>query len=304
MEIRQIEAFVAVAEQLHFGRAAEQMRIGQPALSELVQRLERELGTPLFARTTRRVALTPAGEELLPRARSIFDDVTSAKTAVRRVAQGEGGTLRLGITPPVAPVLAPYLTQQFAARAPLVAITVQQLWLPMMTQLVAAGQIDVGITCGLTLAQPGSIHASFCAQPLLVAVRPEHRLASAAGIDLAGLAGDTLGMSRDSLFPAWALSQRQALAKAGIEPRIVHLDDTDIAARRWQEQREIDWIMLIGSFTAGHDPATIKPVVPEIPVPFVLQWSPERAPTAAALFVDMALTIRPPTGWSSGPAHE
>src|SRR5579875_1269949 len=228
VEIRQIEAFVAVAEQLHFGRAAEQMRIGQPALSELVQRLERELGTPLFARTTRRVALTPAGEELLPRARSILDDVTSAKTAVRRVAQGEGGTLRLGITPPVAPVLAPYLTQQFAARAPLVAITVQQLWLPMMTQLVAAGQIDVGITCGLTLAQPGSIHASFCAQPLLVAVRPEHRLASAAGIALAGLAGDTLGMSRDSLFPAWALSQRQALAKAGIEPRIVHLDDTDI----------------------------------------------------------------------------
>lgn len=304
MEIRQIEAFVAVADELHFGRAAQRIGIGQPALSELVQRLERELRTPLFTRTTRRVALTLAGDELLPRARAILEEVAAAKNAVRRVATGKAGTLRIGITPPVAPTLAPHLTSQFADRARFVALTVQQLWLPAMTQMLVAGEIDVGITCGITLAQHGIVHESFCAEPLLVALRPEHPLAAAPAVELADLADDTLGMPRDSLFPAWTMSQRQALARTGIEPRIVELDDTDIAARRWQDQRDVDWIMLIGSFADGHDPGTLKSVASDLVVPFVLQWSPDGASSAAVGdFVEMALSVDLPPGWVPGPAH-
>lgn len=176
----------------------------------------------------------------MPRARTILDEVAAAKNAVRRVAAGKADALRIGITPPVAPTLAPHLLSQFADRAPFVTITVQQMWLPAMTQMLVAGEIDVGITCGITLAQHGIVHESFCAEPLLVALRPEHPLATEPAVGLTDLAGDTLGMSRDSLFPAWTLSQRQALARTGIEPRIVDLDDTDIAARRWQDQRDVD----------------------------------------------------------------
>ena len=89
MELRQLEAFVVLATELHFGRAAEKLYMGQPALSEMIRRLERELGTPLFTRTTRRVTLTPAGEELLNRSKAILDDVAAAVAAVRRVAGGE-----------------------------------------------------------------------------------------------------------------------------------------------------------------------------------------------------------------------
>jgi DNA-binding transcriptional LysR family regulator len=89
VELRQLEAFVAVATELHFGRAAERLRIAQPTLSELVQRLERDVSTPLLTRTTRRVALTGAGFELLGRAKVILDDVAAANAAVRRVASGE-----------------------------------------------------------------------------------------------------------------------------------------------------------------------------------------------------------------------
>ena len=86
MELGQLEAFVTLASELPFGRAAEKLYMGQPALSELIRRLERELGVPLFIRTTQRVTLTAAGEELLIRAKAILDEVAAASAAVRRVA--------------------------------------------------------------------------------------------------------------------------------------------------------------------------------------------------------------------------
>ncbi len=103
MELRQLEAFVAVADELHFGRAAERLHVAAPTLSELVRRLEREVGTPLLTRTTRHVALTPAGSELLARAKVILDEVAAAGAAVRRIAAGDAGTVRVGVTPPAAP---------------------------------------------------------------------------------------------------------------------------------------------------------------------------------------------------------
>src|SRR6195952_3064228 len=137
MDLRQLEAFVAVATELHFGRAAERLLIGQPTLSDLVRRLERELGTPLLTRTTRRVALTEAGAELLRHAKTILDDIAAASTAVRRIAGGDGGTVRVGITPPVAPTLAPYLRETFARQAPGVEFVQSQLWLPTLVGAVA-----------------------------------------------------------------------------------------------------------------------------------------------------------------------
>jgi hypothetical protein len=168
--------------------------------------------------------------------------------------------------------------------------------------MLGTGEVDVGITCGITLPQNGMTHEIFCAELLLVALRPDHRLSGKASVSLADLAGDTLGVTRASLFPAWTLSQRQALERAGVSPETVDLEDTDIAARRWQAQADVDWIMLIGSLAAGHDPATLKAVRPQQLVPFVLQWAPERAWNAAVVdFVDLALTVEPPPGWATGP---
>ncbi|MGI8880621.1 MAG: LysR family transcriptional regulator [Jatrophihabitans sp.] len=160
MELRQLEAFVVVATELHFGRAAEKLFIGQPTLSDLVRRLERELGIPPLTRTTRRVALTEAGAELLRHSKTILDDVAAADTAIRRIAGGEGGTVRVGITPPVAPVLAPHLCQSFAADVPGVECVVSQLWLPSLVQAVTDGSVDVAITCGKAGARPGATPGS------------------------------------------------------------------------------------------------------------------------------------------------
>ena len=122
MELRQLQAFVAVATQLHFGRAAEQLSIGQPTVSELVQRLERELGTPLLARSTRPVRLTEAGQAFLGPAARTVRDAESARDAVNAVLAADGvatvvvdceaGPVRLGLAGRVAA----------AAGAPLVAL--------------------------------------------------------------------------------------------------------------------------------------------------------------------------------------
>ncbi|MHB1594993.1 MAG: LysR family transcriptional regulator [Streptosporangiaceae bacterium] len=303
MEVRQLEAFTAVAAELHFGHAAERLGIGQSAVSELVRRLERELGAPLFTRTTRRVALTAAGAELLPRAAAILDEIAAAAAAVRQVADGEAGTVRLGITPPAASVLAPHLCSAFAARAPAVTVSVRRMWLGALSHAVASGAVDVALTCGVPPGADGVASAMYAAEPALVGLRPGHRLAGQDRIELAELADEVLGVARESLFPAWAASQRQILESAGVRPRTVELEDTDLAAVRWLSQPDVDWILLIGSLAHGHTNTVLRPAAPEVLVPFTIQWSPARTGQGAvARFVEMALTGDPPPGYLRRPA--
>jgi DNA-binding transcriptional LysR family regulator len=303
MELRQLEAFVAVATELHFGRAAEKLYLSQPTLSELVRRLERELGTPLLTRTTRRVTLTAAGVELLARSKVILDEVAEASAAVRRIAEGDSGTVRVGITPPVAPILGPHLARVFAEVAPDVVVVFERMWLPILTNAVLNGDVDVALTCGQIPEPAGVVGEVFCAEPVLVGLRPGHRLADAQTVSLEQLRYDVLGNPRASLFPAWSLSQQQILTAAGIDPPSVELIDTDLSAARWMEQPDIDWIMLTGSVAAAHTSTVIKTVQPRVVLPFTLQWSPSRASNVAVTrFVHTALSATPPPGWTSQPA--
>jgi DNA-binding transcriptional LysR family regulator len=304
VEVRQLEAFVTVASELHFGRAAEKLYLAPPTLSELIRRLERELGTPLFTRTTRRVALTAAGAELLARTEPILEQLAAARAAVQRVAGGQAGTVRLGCTPPVTPTLAPHLIGHFAGEAPEVTVQVQRMWLPNLVDALSGGDIDVAITCGEVPDVVGIATEVFCAEVLLVGLRPDHRFAQLDTVALADLARDVFGATSPALFPAWALSQKQALSAAEIDPPTVELEDTDLAAARWADQSKVDWILLISSLAASHQGTVVRPVAPLQLVPFVLKWNPDRAQTpAVARFVTTALSVEPPPGWHTQPGH-
>ena len=304
MELRQLEAFVAVATELHFGHAADRLHMGQPTLSELVRRLEREVGTLLLTRTTRRVALTAAGIELLGRAKVILDEVAAASAAVRRIAHGDAGTVRMGITPPVAPVLLPHLRDALALHLPDVELVVQRMWLPDLARAIVEGTIDVSITCGLVPDPPGVLGEVFCGEPLLVGLRAQHRLAEDDAVALTDLAHEVLGVPSADLFPAWALAQRQALDAAGVSPPTVVLDAADLSAALWTAQRDVGWVLLTASLATVRSGAVARPVNPAQLVPFTLQWNPDRAQTAAvANFVHLALTVDLPPGWLTQPGH-
>ena len=116
----------------------------------------------------------------------------------------------------------------------------------------------------------------FASEPLLVGLRPGHRLAAATAVDLRDLQGERLGHDGTVALPAWTASQRDALADACVSPPVVPLRPTDLNAAGWLEQADVDWVLLIGSLTSGHTATVVRPVTPAQDVPFVLQWVPSR----------------------------
>lgn len=298
MELRDLRAFVAAAQELHFARAAARLYMSPSAMTELIRRLELELGTPLFTRTTRRIALTDAGTELLGRAETILDLAAQATEAVSAIAHGEVGVVRVGITPPAGPVIAPHLARRFTASRPDLSVDIQRMWLPALGEALLAGDIDAALTCGhLETDNPNVTTAEIGSEPLLIGLRPSHPLAGETAIDLHRLGNQTLGMHPARLFPAWHTAQRQILADAGLTPPVAELDEPDLTARRWTHQLDIEWIMLISSLLTGHEQTVVRPA-PGHTVPFTLSWH-ARATIRPVVhrFVESSLVAPPPDGW-------
>src|SRR3954447_24017064 len=146
MDLRQLRYFQAVAEELSYSRAAERLRIAQPALSRAGQEVEAELGGPLLERNRRRVRLTPAGRVLLREAAILFERWEEAMRRVRRTAAGEEGELRLGyIGPPTQPFLG-RLLREYRERYPLVSIHLEERTPERVWEMLAKGRLSVAFT--------------------------------------------------------------------------------------------------------------------------------------------------------------
>jgi DNA-binding transcriptional LysR family regulator len=144
LSLPQLQAFIAVAEELHFGAAAARLSMTQPPLSRQVALLERELGASLFRRTSRRVELTAAGEALLPTARTMLTLAARAAVDVRRVASGMRGTVTVGHTTMAALALVPELLARVRDQLPEVKINLHQVVSSEQVQGLLAGSLDLG----------------------------------------------------------------------------------------------------------------------------------------------------------------
>ncbi|MFI5610525.1 LysR family transcriptional regulator [Amycolatopsis sp. NPDC051903] len=193
MELRQLKYFVVVAEELHFGRAAERLHIGQPAVSQQVRRLERELGTELVERTTRTVALTEAGERFLPHARAVLAAAERAADAVTEFRAERAHLVRLGTSDGLGDRLDGFLAAftQFAPDAQL-----ELVHAPTTTRLrqVRDGDLDATFVRG-DWPSDGLDLTPLWTDEVVVALPATHPLADRAVVDFADLAALPLRLS-------------------------------------------------------------------------------------------------------------
>lgn len=178
--LEQLRGFVAVAEELHFGRAAERLNMTQPPLSRQVQNLERSVGVQLLDRNNRRVTVTPAGAVFLDEARRLLALADSAPHLARRIAAGSAGTVRLGFTSASTFSVLPALLGRLTTQLPDVELDLYELVTREQVAALLAGTLDLG------LARPPFDPATFGSRLLqregmLVAVPTGHRLSVRGG---------------------------------------------------------------------------------------------------------------------------
>jgi DNA-binding transcriptional LysR family regulator len=223
MELRHLRYFVGVAEELHFGRAAVRLGISQPPLSHQIHALEEELGVRLFDRSSRNVKLTDAGVLFLAEAKATLIQAERAVTVARRAAAGEVGELAIGFnaSAPFVPRIARALFD-FRQGWPEVHMTLTELSWSAQSRALEDGTIDVGITRSFSKPspQPGITATLLLEERLVVALRPDHRLAAQTTLSLSDLRGEPLVFYARDLSGGFTDALFRLLREAGVEPKI------------------------------------------------------------------------------------
>jgi DNA-binding transcriptional LysR family regulator len=248
VELRHLRYFVAVAEERHFGRAAERMRNAQPPLSRQIQSLEQELGVTLLDRSRRKVELTAAGSTLLDQARLVFDAVERAARETRRAGRGERGRIAIGYPSSLAYSGLPELLRAFRSKCPGVEIALSEL--PPHAQIVAIkeGRLDVGFVRA-PFEETGLSSVLVRREPLVVAMPAEHPLASRKRLTLDLLAEEPFISFPRSRGPAFFDHLMRLCHDAGFTPRIV------------QEAQQLDIVSLVSAgFGIAIVPSSVRHV--------------------------------------------
>jgi DNA-binding transcriptional LysR family regulator len=187
MDRASLECFVALAEELHFGRAAERCHISQPAMSQQIRRLEQELDVRLAHRTKRVVSLTRAGSVYLAEARKILRQMDDAAAVALRTDRGEVGQLRLGVTAPALFVIYPEVAAIFRRRLPNVGLVVREMTTAEQEHALRRGDLDVGLVHP-PLDDPGLATEEIGCAPFHIALPVDHPLTRHQSVRLKDLA--------------------------------------------------------------------------------------------------------------------
>lgn len=233
MDLRHIRYFMAVAQELHFGRAASRLHIAQPALSRQIRAFEDELGVTLLERNRRGATLTPAGEAMLAEGRKLFAQLDQAVDVVRRTARGELGTLSIGYVGSVAYSGLPEIVRAFRQRFPSVEVRFHEMFPAAQVEAVLAGVLDVGFARG-PLEVPGLDVTTVLDERLVAALPHAHPLAARKQLRLAQLASEGFVVPARVRGPGFHDHLMTLCRGAGFSPRIVqegsHFDVLSLVA--------------------------------------------------------------------------
>lgn len=216
-ELRQLRYFVAVAEELNFSRAARRLRMAQPPLSAAIRRLEAELGTELFRRSSREVTLTDAGRTLLAGARRTLAEAERAVSDAKRAGAGELGRLRIAFSWSERFQTLRSVAQVFRARYPDVDLLTEEMWNSKMIDALRSGAVDVAIALCPEISD-GIAYRHVRSERAVAIVAATHPLATESEVDTAALAGDGIVLFPRELAPRLFDRFIAICRDAGFEP--------------------------------------------------------------------------------------
>ncbi|BDI34203.1 LysR family transcriptional regulator [Capsulimonas corticalis] len=220
MELRHLRYFVAVADELHFGRAAEQLFISQPPLTRQIQQLEQEMGVVLLTRTKRSVRLTEAGAAFLERARQILLLADEAVTVAQRIAAGQAGALGIGFVGSATYTLLPEILRSFRAQYPGIELLLHEMSSGEQIQALQDGRIDLGFVRPST-PQRSLAGEVILREPLMAALPDSHSLAASPEVSFDDLRGDPFILFPRLPRPSYADHILALCAQAGFTPTII-----------------------------------------------------------------------------------
>lgn len=219
MELRHLRYFVTVAEELHFGRAAQRLHIAQPPLSQQIRQLEEELGVQLFLRTKRSVSLTEAGAAFFEEAQRVLEQTKHAVEVAQRTGHGEQGQLIIGFVGSATYGLLPRLLRNFRERYPAVVLVLRELTTSQQVHALQEQRIHLGVLRPPVTQKFLTLEA-FTQEALIVALPEGHRLASQRSLSLAELAGEPFVLFPRRLGPGLYDHILHLCQQAGFSPHI------------------------------------------------------------------------------------
>lgn len=223
MELRHLRASIALAEELHFGRAAQRLRIAQSAMSQLIKVLEDELGVVLFARTKRMVRLTAAGQRFVDGARRTLAGLAEMTAGVHGLAAGDSGRLVVNYVSPAALTELPMYIERFRQAAPFVEIVVEPASTVEQLDGVRQGRCDVGLVpiAGVKRQLEPLAFRVITRDPFVVLTSSKHRLASRTWMRFEDLRGERIVLFAQRGEPQVGAAFRKRCLDAGFDPDIV-----------------------------------------------------------------------------------
>ena len=217
MELRHLRYFAAVARELNFSRAAQQLHIAQPPLSRQIRQLEDELGAELFDRSARPLRLTPAGQFFQGQAAQLLERLTEVRAATLRIARGRRVWFSIGFVPSTLYGVLPEVIRRFRAAQPSVEVGLSELTTVQQLEALKAGRIDVGF--GRLRFDDTSIAGEVVTEEAVIAALPAgHRLARHKRLSLAKLSAEALLLYPAKPRPSYADQVLEMFQSRGLQP--------------------------------------------------------------------------------------
>lgn len=288
MKLHFLRYFVVLAEELHFGRAAQKLAITQPPLSTAIQSLEEELGVKLFVRDSKRVELTAAGLAFLDEARHVLERVDRASSVAQMAAQGIHGRIEVGVTGSLLYREVPAMVQAFQRHMPGVSVVLREMSTAEQVDELIRGRLDIGFVNAATVP-PQLQSLPLKSDSFVLCLPTQHPKAHRSSVQLKDFAQEQFVMFSREVAPAHHDNVIAIFSRAGIHPKTVH------AARQWltviamvSKGMGVSIVPKSLTNTHMHGVKFVALQGERMSSPASLVWHPEQACAAALRFVATA----------------